>query len=494
MQKVAVEGSFKPELPGIKQEIPGDQQIHPTIYLAADADDQAYDATAHFANEHHLAVLSIDKEKHSISLQGSVEDMQAAFGVQLHTANDPKTGKQIRARAGVISVPHSIAPHVVAVLGLDNRAVASPRFRWFHKGAQPEAQAVPLTAPQVAKAYQFPTDATGKGVAIAIIELGGGYTFPDLKAYFNGLNIPEPKITWESVLGAVNQPGSEADGEVLLDLEVAGAVAPGASYVVYFAPNTDQGFVEAILAVATDTKNRPQVLSISWGSAEDQWTPQAMKAMNMALEQCAAAGVSVFVAAGDDGAADSDTDGLLHVDFPGSSPFVTSCGGTKLILDAQGKIKSQTVWSEIAEGEGATGGGVSAFFPRPAFQEELNIPKTKTGFPGRGVPDITGCADPTTGFWVVVDGQRQAIGGSSAVAPLYAALTALIIEKRGGKSLGLLNTYLYKEPGSTFYDIRHGENESTIGGQGFSAGKGWDAASGLGSVIGTRLEKLLEAA
>ena len=490
MQKVAIEGSFKPELPGIKQEIPGDQQIHPTIYLSPDADDQAYDATAHFANEHHLAVLSIDKEKHSISLQGSVEDMQAAFGIQLHTANDPKTGKQIRARAGVISVPHSIAPHVVAVLGLDNRAVASPRFRWFHKSANSTAVARPLFSKQVAGSYEYPTGVTGKGSTIAFVELGGGYTFPDLKKYYNEQNIPEPQVSWVGVLGATNAPGDPADGEVLLDLEVPGAIAPGAKYVCYFAPNTDQGFAEAILTAATDKVNKPDVISISWGEAESQWTGQAMTAMNNALAQVAALGITVLVAAGDSGAGD-DQPGV-NCDFPASSPYVTACGGTKLILDSKGKIVSQVAWQETTAGEGATGGGRSAVFPVPDYQKHIKLPKSGYAAQGRAIPDISGSADPETGYKIFVDGQWVEVGGTSAVAPLGAALCALLIEKNGGKRLGFINPKLYKAPSSAFWDVRSGDNK--VNGEGYVAGKGFDECTGLGSPIGKNWEKLLEAA
>src|SRR5205807_6173292 len=152
-----------------------------------------------------------------------------------------------------------------------------------------------------------------------------------------------------------------------LDIEVAGAVAPGASIAVYFAPNTDQGFLDALTTAIHDTTNNPSVISISWGGPENEWTQQAMMAFDAACQDAATLGVTICTASGDNGATDGATDGQLHVDFPASSPAILACGGTT--LDATGnQIKDEEAWNELATGGGATGGGVSQVFALPSWQ------------------------------------------------------------------------------------------------------------------------------
>ncbi len=242
------------------------------------------------------------------------------------------------------------------------------------------------------------------------------------------------KVSAVSVNGAHNKPAGDpnsADGEVVLDIEVAGAVAPQAKIAVYFAPNTDQGFLNAINAAIHDRSRKPSVISISWGGAEDQWTRQSLDVYNQAFHDAALLGITVFCAAGDNGSSDGVADGKPHVDFPASSPWVVGCGGTS--LQATGSpTPTETVWNN-STGSSATGGGVSTFFPLPDYQSTANVPisTVRAKFAGRGVPDISGCADPKTGYRVFVDGTESVIGGTSAVAPLWAGLTALLNEQTG---------------------------------------------------------------
>jgi kumamolisin len=178
--------------------------------------------------------------------------------------------------------------------------------------------------------------------------------------------------------GAVNKAGADpqgADGEVLLDIEVASDLAPKASIVVYFAPNTDAGFLDAISEAAHATPT-PTALSISWGQSEDAWTVQARTAFDQALADAAALGVTVTVAAGDDGSTDRATDHKSHVDFPASSPHTLACGGTRLVADhTTGTVTSETVWNN-GVGKGATGGGVSPFPDRLGSRESCNVPSS----------------------------------------------------------------------------------------------------------------------
>jgi kumamolisin len=432
-------------------------------------------------------------ERRTVLLTGSVAAMQKAFGVELkHTTVD---GATYRVRQGGIHLPASLSKIVVAVLGLDNRPQAKPHFRVAkasprEPGKEPEAAAsanTSYTPVQVGRLYQFPATATAAGQTIGIIELGGGFRAADITAYFKTLGQTAPTVSAVSVDKGKNAPSNanSADGEVMLDIEVAAAVAPGAKIVVYFTPNTDRGFTDAISTAVHDTTNKPSVISISWGGAESTWTQQSMTALDAACQSAAALGITITVAAGDDGSSDGVTDGKNHVDFPASSPHVLACGGTKLIGSGS-TIASEVVWNETAANEGATGGGVSTVFPLPTWQANSSVPLAGT-FAGRGVPDVAGDADPSTGYTVRVDGQTTVIGGTSAVAPLWAGLIALN-NAQNKTTAGFLQPSIYTvKAKSAFHDITSGNNGA------FTAGPGWDACTGLGSPIGTALISLLAA-
>lgn len=448
---------------------------------AADAD--ALKRVRAFAREFHLKVESDPASalRRTVQMTGSAADIQKAFGVELkQTSID---GTKYRVREGGIHVPSTLTDVVEAVLGLDNRPQAKPHFR-FHKSQTAPAS---YTPPQVATAYQWPANASGAGQTIGIIELGGGYRTADLTAYFKTLGLAAPAITAVLVDGGKNKPtkASSADGEVMLDIEVAASVAPGAKVAVYFTPNTDQGFIDAITTAVHDTTNKPSVISISWGGPESTWTQQSLTALDAACQSAAALGITITVAAGDDGSTDGGTGN--NVDFPASSPHVLACGGTK--LDASGgTIVSEVVWNELANQEGATGGGVSKVFALPAWQANANVPAPSGGVGGRGVPDVAGDADPTTGYTVRVDGTTSVIGGTSAVAPLWAGLVAVANQQLGAQ-VGFIQPAIYAAKGApAFNDIQVGNNGA------FEAGPGWDACTGLGSPIASKLISLLGAA
>jgi kumamolisin len=447
------------------------------------SDPAEAEAIERFAHEHGLTVAHRNEPARSITLIGPAKAMEAAFGVKLGVYEDPKRRLRYRGREGSILLPEAIHSSVIAVLGLDNRPVAKPHMR--RRTPAQQAQNISFTPLQVAVLYNFPSGIDGTGETIGIIELGGGYSTSDLQTYFSGLGVQTPNVTAVSVDGGSNQPGSDADGEVMLDIEVAGAVAPAANIVVYFAPNTDQGFVDAISQAVHDTTRKPSVISISWGASEDSWTDQSRTAMNQALQDAAAVGVTVVVACGDNGSTDGATDGKLHVDFPAASPYSLACGGTTL-RGSGTQIASETVWNELSNNEGATGGGVSNFFPIPDYQSGAGIPvQPETNFAGRGLPDVAGDADPSTGYSVLVDGQNEVIGGTSAVAPLWAGLLALVNQQVGNPA-GFVNPLLYKAAPSGFHDITQGTNGT------YQAGPGWDACTGLGSPDGAALLQALQ--
>ena len=442
-----------------------------------------------FAHHHHLSVVEASLEKRRVVLRGTLRDLSNAFNTQLAHYRNPETNNVFRGRSGMLSVPAELQNVVIAILGLDNRQAAFAHFR-IKSNAAPSAAT--FTAQDLANLYSFPTGADGAGQTIGIVELGGGYTTADLNTYFQGVGLPVPSVTAVSVDGGANTPGGDADGEVELDIQVAGTIAPGAKMAVYFAPNTDQGFIDAITDAVHDRTRMPSVISISWGAPEDAWTAQSRAAMDAAMQDAATLGVTITAASGDNGSSDGAGDGKLHVDFPSSSSFALACGGTTLKA-SRGKITAETVWNETANQEGATGGGISKFFALPSYQQKAGVPAhPETQFAGRGVPDVSGDADPATGYQVVVDGQSIIVGGTSAVAPLWAGLIALLNQQLSAP-VGLLQPKLYSLGEAVFQDVKNGNNDDS--GLGFfSAKTGWDPCTGLGSPNGTALLSALLAA
>lgn len=470
------------------------------------ADPADLDKVAAFASAHGLEVGERSAARRAVELSGTVGQMQQAFGVDLGRYEGP--GVAYRGREGDITLPAELAGIVEGVFGLDDRPQAVPHFKigepipdsdlTDHLADPLAAAAVkakPLWPAQVAKLYDFPIGVDGSGETIAIIELGGGYHDSELATYFKKAKIAKPPtVVAVGVDGGSNSPGAPADGEVLLDIEVAGCVASGAEIVVYFAPNTIRGFLDAITTAVHSTDHPATCVSISWGAPESGWTGQAMHAFDGAFADANALGVTVLCAAGDHGAADGGGDGKVHADFPASSPHAVACGGTTLVGQG-GHTVSEVVWND-SDGW-ATGGGISQVFPVPAYQAHVTLPAALShGHAGRGVPDVAANADITTGYICLVNGKLVPIGGTSAVAPLYAGLTALLAQGLG-HPVGDLTAALYGlasgHNGSTcFRDITQGDNSvptSQFGPAttGYKAGTGWDACTGLGSLHGAEL-------
>jgi len=440
------------------------------------AHDDDLERVRQFAKDCNLTVQATEKVSGLVVLAGTAAAMSKAFRTELHYWQ--VNGRTYRGRSGALHVPEDLASVIGGVFGLDDRPQAESHKALFDPRL---GSAAPHTAPEVATLYNFPTYGNGQGQCIGIIELGGGFQQQDLQIHFSRLGLAVPPVFAVSVDGGTNAPDGNPggdDGEVMLDIEVAGAVANGATIAVYFAPNSERGFIDAVTAAAFDQVHRPSVLSISWGAPEGFWTDQGMTAMDQAFQTAAAFGVTVFCSSGDDGSNDRVGDGLAHADFPASSPNAVACGGTH--LESIGSaITSEVVWNDNI---GASGGGISDFFALPAYQAAAGTPPSVNGngHIGRGVPDIAGDAAPETGYPTRVDGAEVVFGGTSAVSPLWAGLMALINEQLA-EPVGFVNPALYQEfifEADVTRDITSGNNG------GYPAGAGWDACTGFGTPNG----------
>ncbi len=467
-----------------------------------------------FAADSGLRVARADAAARTVTLTGTAAAFSDAFGVAL--THYERGGTRYRGREGAITVPKELGGVVVGVLGLDDRPQVKPHIHLRPEGSGGAGANLSYTPVQVGELYGFPAQpSAGEGQCIGLIELEGGYAQEDLKLFFESVDLPEPTVAPVSVEGSANDfaGGGNANGEVALDIQVAGALAPAAKIAVYFAPkNTDQGFLAAINAAIHDTDNKPSVISISWGGPEETWTPQAMEAMDEAFADAAALGISVFVASGDQGSADRlqfakneqgrlvrnpEYDGKAHVNFPASAPHAIACGGTR--LEGEGtRIRGETVWND---GNGwASGGGLSELFEPPKWQEAAvkNVkPVTPPGKdPGRGVPDVAGNADAETGYQIYCGGNREVAGGTSAVAPLWAGITARLNQEKG-RQLGFLNTVLYTPAGQgCLRDVAVGTNaisssNGVPGTPGYDATAGWNGCTGFGTPNGAALRASL---
>lgn len=347
-----------------------------------------------------------------------------------------------------------------------------PDFKLPNKPGITAKAATTWNVPGLCKAYQWPAGLAGGGV-IAIVELGGGWVQSDVNSYFNSLGQPVPTITDVSVDSTRNAPGQgDADIEVALDIQVAAAAyfaATGhpATLRIYWS----QDIPTAVQRAADDGCD---VCSISWGADEANWGATAAEQMESTAAAATAAGMIIFAASGDNDSGDGGST-PANVDVPSSCPHVVGCGGTNKTAT------QESVWNDNpskTNGEG-TGGGYSTIFPAQAFQ--IGAPPAPKGSKygkGRMVPDVAADADPNTGYNIFVQGAETVVGGTSAVAPLYAGLFAAF-----GAKLGFVTPALWQHP-TAFTDI-------TSGGNGFyNAAAGPDPCSGLGAPVGTSLAAL----
>jgi kumamolisin len=481
----------RPREPLPEPEELGQQPLRERRYLSrrefaarygADRKDLA--AIEEFATGHGLHVRQASAGRRSVVLVGQAGRMQDAFSTRLSRYRSPEG--DYRGRSGHLHVPARLAPAIEAVLGLDDRPQATADSRAVPHERIEEFRHTSFTPSRIAELYEFPRHLDGSGQRIAVLELGGGFRRSKLRHYFEKLGKPMPTLTAVSVDGVRNRPGVDhgADGEVVLDVEVIGAIVPAAEQLVYFAPASDRGFVDAVTTALFDPRS-PSVLSISWGQAEAEWTEQGRHALDQAFRTAALLGITVCAASGDNGWTDGVTGRVAHVDYPASSPHVLACGGTRL-AEVAGGIE-EVVWND--HDGNSTGGGVSALYDVPSWQARARVPPSinEGGQPGRGVPDVSGNADPHSGYLVGDGVNDHPFGGTSAVAPLWAALVAQLNQHLGSRA-GFLNPLLYELDRSVYNDVPSGGNG------GYRARRAaWDACTGHGTPRGQDVVDALSA-
>jgi kumamolisin len=461
------------------------------------------EAIAAFAASANLQVVESLTGRRAVRLAGAAADVATAFQVELLRYAAP--GRTFRGYEGHIYVPRDLADVIDGILGLDDRDVGQACVRRAAGMPRYPAGPQPLLPPGVqlpsrlADVYNFPDGWDGRDQTVAILAFNaptgrGGYSSEALRRFFaDVLDQPVPAIADVVVHGQGNDPSSDAGvdvadstAQIMLDIQVVGALAPGARIAVYFTQFTEQGWVDAVEAIVADTANRPTVACIGYGVPEDDpsepWSAMGLRRLDAALDAAAARGITVVAGSGDHGVRDREGGYRAHADIPSSNPHVLGCGGTRLIAA-----------SEVAWGSGpgyGTGGGVSRVYPPPSWQTGIGVPPAANSRrrAGRGVPDVSAVADPETGVAVVDSDGREltVVGGAGLPAAIWSALIARINEALGTR-LGFLNPLLYERLAlGVLRDVQMGASGA------YAATPGWDPCTGFGSPDGAMLLEALQ--
>jgi len=498
-----------PDLSALDAKLPGERKYMTRAQLRNEygSDPAAVEKIEKFAADHHLTVTRDERASARLGLAGTAADIGDAFGVKLLDYSHPTLG-EFHARTGPVTLPMEVADAITGVFGLNTHPVLR-RLRPSRRMVDPRSVTASHSRPwfvptELAGIYNFP-NADASGQCIGLLEFGGGVDQSDVTAYFQKIGAPAPNIQIVAVDGVSTDPAADPDstGEVMLDIDVAGALAGGAKVAVYFSTFDEKGLVDILSAVINDSANDPSVLSVSWGWDENQpfnssvlWSPAAIDHVNHSLLAVAQLGITVCVSTGDDGSEAQVKDGRAHVNFPATSPYVLAVGGTTLHArkSKSGHVSiTEVVWND-GPGSG-TGGGVSDITPVPSWQEG-KVPRSINpgNFAGRAIPDVAANADPNTGYLVMSGGQLGIVGGTSASAPLWGSLIARINALIKGR-VGNFNALLYGTigPKGALRDITRGNNDTDglLDGQ-FAAGPGWDACTGWGAPDGAKLLAALQ--
>lgn len=460
------------------------------------ATDESLASVKAWAQTKGFEIINMSKAASSINLSGTAEQINSAFGIVMEFVTTET--RSYWTYSGEIVVPDSIKDFVCHIEGLDNSFQFTPKATInpnANQAIDPKYIYTP-TPIDLAVAYNFPRCAGGNqkqgyGQAIGIVSLGGGWTQDNLNSSFSLVGLTPPTVYQVSVGGAPNNPSDTAlSVEVMLDIFCSGAVSPSAKIVNYTAYNSFQGFINAVLACANDVTYFPKQLSISWGTADYNWSSSTRDQMESALASCVALGITVFVATGDYGIQAVANASNYSVDYPATSQYVVACGGTVVVLNDDQTRNSESSWSQ--PGSYATGGGVSSIYPVPSYQTGFTTTRAPSyqvaTITGRGIPDIAGMAIGYAFYYGIYNAYGSGIQGTSAVAPLMAGLCARL-NQLSPKNLGAVNAQWYANRTTAFYDITLGDNIA-ISPYGYFATLGWDACTGIGVPNGNAVLKL----
>lgn len=459
-----------------------------------------------FAKEFKLTIADVSEHRRNVRLSARAADIARAF----HTVfgEFELDGMRFFAPTRPLSVSKPWDAAIETVLGLHSSPHARPRRRSPVHG-QPSHASVP----DLAQAYGFPPRLDGEGQTVGLIEFGGGFHPGDIEQFCNRLGIPSPHITVVEIGSGANRPAppheiyrfldvvdgkltlaakaeqsdafvaAQSTVEVTMDLEILAALAPAAHIVVYFASADGQGLYHAINRAVHDEQHRPAALSISWSLPEETLSPSEIRSLEGVLQEAAHLGITVCASSGDAGALNDSADKKPSVNYPASSPHCLGCGGTSGRLEAQ-NIPAEVVWNATHHGfKGASGGGVSDLFGLPLWQRQAAIPLGPQSRRGRGVPDVAGLADPGYGCEMLIAGRAFASAGTSAVAPMWAALVARLNQALG-RRCGHLHSHIYRlgrQRSQGLRPVLKGDNGF------YHAGEGWNACTGYGTPRGDGL-------
>jgi kumamolisin len=461
-----------------------------------------------------ITIDAISLATRSIRATATAKVVEAAFEANMFMVRSPKQEGEYRGRQGPLKIPSEIKGLVKGVFGIDERRMARRKSKAAHALDAPTLS--PLSPADLEQRYNFPPG-DGARQQIAVAEFGGGYFADDTRAYCEKFGLPTPEVrpvaldapafTLQQILRLPLDQRKAALGdatEVMLDVEIIAGLCPAATITVYFSTFDEQGWVDMLDAVI---QAKPVVLSCSWGLAEEDpgWSSSAQASINDRLNAARLLGITVCVSSGDDGSGDEIADGAAHVDFPGSSPFVLSVGGT-MLSEKAGTVDEVVWWDapgrRTGNGGGSTGGGVSARFPRPVWQDVKIASLNRGSIDGRVVPDIAALAGQPL-YDLIFVGKSHPNGGTSASAPLWASLIARInVNLPADKQQRFLTPLLYRTAagGTTTIgarssrDVTAGNNASfPQPGRGYQAAKGFDAVTGWGVPDGKALLAALAA-
>lgn len=455
-----------------------------------------YDAVKSYVESQGFSVVSTTPSRTLLTFSGSTDAVEKAFGLRLNRYLMPN-GHVNYAATGLPSVPKAIADRVIGVVGLSDLAVrhhhhtvvnALDRALMDIHHAFGNGPAGGLSPAEVQTAYDVPTTVAGQGVSVALYELDG-YHPSDIDTFATNYSIPTPNLQnvyIDGYDGTIQDPTFGGEVEVVLDLDMVLTMAPKIGTLYYYgAENGTVGMTDEYQKIAND--DLASVVSTSWGLPEDLTDTTDVQTEAGIFAQMRSQGQTLYDASGDDGAFDDpDTPTTPEVDDPAGQPNVTGVGGTELKLTATGGYGGETAWS-------GSGGGASTIWATPTYQKAIAGSNTF-----REVPDVAMNADPDSGYDIFVsdieddnDGSGWlTVGGTSAAAPLWAGLTALINQElsvSGGTNIGFINPALYAigasatEYPADFNDILTGSNGK------FSAAKGYDQVTGWGSFNATGL-------